>query len=89
MSHRNLVILTKIILFYSLFYILIRVISIFDHDLLVPYLMLIFPFLILAVMSGWQIMKKKFSWLFVLIGAAIIILIRIYEKELVWNMMRW
>ncbi len=83
MSRRNLIILTKIILFYSLFYILMKFIFIFKGYWLMPNLILMLPFLITAGISGWQVKKEQYSWLFVAIGAALIILTRIFEADLV------
>ena len=85
MSERNLVIITKIILFYSIFYVGMKLFIVFQGAWLIPNLLLALPFLILAVISGIMVKKKKFSWLLVAIGAAIIILTRIYESRLaVW-----
>ena len=85
MSHRNLVILTKIILFYSIFYIIMKVIAIFGGAWLIPNLLLMIPFLILGIISGFQVKRENYSWWFVGIGAAVIILTRIYESEFaVW-----
>lgn len=82
MSHRNLVILTKIILFYSIFFIVMKTVILFKGAWLLPNIILMFPFALLAGISGFQVKKEKYSWIFVLIGAAIIILIRIYETRL-------
>lgn len=84
MSYRNLVILTKIILFYSLFYILLKLVIIFKGGWLLPNLALVMPFVILFLFSLWQVRSKKFSWFFVIFGAVVIILIRIYEAQLVY-----
>lgn len=85
MSHRNLVILTKIILFYSIFYIIMKTIAIFGGAWLVPNLLLMIPFLILGIISGFQVKRENYSWWFVGIGATVIILTRIYETEFaVW-----
>ncbi|MFD0976195.1 hypothetical protein [Salinimicrobium gaetbulicola] len=81
MSHRNLVILTKIILFYSLFFILMKTVILFQGAWLIPNLILMLPFAILALISGLQVKKGNYSWFFVAIGAAIIILTRIYETQ--------
>lgn len=82
MSHRNLVILTKIILFYSLFFIFMKVVILFQGAWLIPNLVLILPFTVLAALSWFQVKKDKYSWFFVAIGAAVIILTRIYETRL-------
>ena len=86
MSYRNLVILTKIILFYSIFYVFMKLaVVLFGDAWPVPNLLLGLPYVILALVSWWQVKQEKFSWLFVFIGAAIIILTRIYEREFaVW-----
>lgn len=82
MSQRNLVILTKIILFYSIFFIFMKMVIIFKGAWLVPNLILIFPFLILALVSAWQVKKSSgYSWIFVLFGAAVIVVVRIYEAR--------
>ncbi len=86
MSQRNLIILTKIILFYSIFYVFMKlVVVLFGEAWPVPNLLLSLPYVILALISWWQIKQEKFSWLFVFIGAAVIILTRVYEREFaVW-----
>lgn len=82
MSQRNLVILTKIILFYSIFYIFMKaVVVIFGEAWAVPNILLSLPYVILALISWWQVKQEEFSWLFVFIGAAVIILTRIYETQ--------
>ena len=82
MSHRNLVILTKIILFYSIFYIIMKAVVIFGGAWLVPNLLLMLPFLILGIISGIRVKRENYSWWFVGIGATVIILTRIYETQL-------
>ncbi|WP_037325168.1 hypothetical protein [Salinimicrobium terrae] len=85
MSHRNLVIITKIILIYSIFFIVMKLVIIFGGAWLVPNLVLMLPFLILGIISGIQVKREKYSWWFVGIGAAVIILTRVYETQLaVW-----
>ena len=82
MSHRNLVILTKIILFYSIFYVAMKLgVVIFGNAWPVPNLLLSLPYVILALISWWQVKQEKFSWIFVFLGAAVIILTRVYETQ--------
>lgn len=83
MSRRNLIILTKIILFYSIFYIFMKaIVVIFGNAWPVPNILLSLPYVILAAISWWQVKQENYSWLFVFIGAAIIVLTRIYERDL-------
>ncbi|MEG9328133.1 hypothetical protein V6B16_09345 [Salinimicrobium catena] len=86
MSHRNLVILTKIVLFYSLFYVLLKaIVLVFGNAWLVPNLLLTLPYLLLAALGWWQMKKENYSWWYVAAGAAVIILTRIYEMQFsVW-----
>lgn len=85
MSHRNLVILTKIILIYSIFYVVMKMVVIFGGAWLVPNLLLMLPFFIVGTIAGVQVKREKYSWWFVGIGAAVIILTRVYETQLtVW-----
>ena len=82
MSHRNLVILTKIILFYSIFFIFMKAVILFQGAWLVPNLVLMVPFAILALLAWRQVKTENYSWWFVAVGAATIILIRVYETQL-------
>ena len=81
MSQRNLVILTKIILFYSLFYIFMKLVVIFKGAWLIPNLVLMLPYMILGAVAGMLVKRENYSWFFVAVGAAVIILTRIYESE--------
>ena len=81
MSQRNLVILTKIILFYSLFYIIMKTIAIFGGAWLWPNLLLMIPYLILGIIAALQVKRENYSWWFVGIGAAVIIITRVYETQ--------
>ncbi len=85
MSHRNLVILTKIILIYSIFYIVMKMVVIFGGAWLMPNLLLMIPYLILGTIAAIQVKRENYSWWFVGIGAAVIILTRVYETQFaVW-----
>lgn len=83
MSQRNLIILTKIILFYSIFFVGMKIFIVLKGAWIIPNLMVAVPFLILAVISGLMVRNEKYSWFFVAVGAAVIILTRVYELRLV------
>lgn len=83
MTQRNLIIITKIILFYSIFFIGVKLFVLFQGAWIIPNLLLAFPFLILALIAGYLGKTKNYSWTFVALGAVIIILIRILESRLV------
>ena len=84
MSYRNLVILTKIILFYSLFYAFLKLVVIIRGGWLWPNLLLVMPFFILFAFGLKQVRNETYSWFFVTLGAAVIVLVRIYEAQLVY-----
>lgn len=85
MSHRNLVILTKIILIYSIFFVVMKAVIIFGGAWLVPNLLLMVPYLVLGIIAAVQVKEENYSWWFVGIGAAVIIITRIYETSFsVW-----
>ena len=85
MSHRNLVILTKIILIYSIFFIVMKTVIIFGGAWPMPNLLLMIPYLILGIIAAMQLKRENYSWWFVGIGAAVIILTRVYETQFaVW-----
>lgn len=85
MSHRNLMILTKIILIYSIFFVVMKAVIIFGGAWLVPNLLLMVPYLVLGIIAAVQVKEENYSWWFVGIGAAVIIITRIYETSFsVW-----
>lgn len=47
----------------------------------IPNLILTLPYILFAVIGGLLIKKKRYSWIYVIIGALVISLIRYYEAE--------
>jgi len=85
---RNLkILLSKIILFYSVFYIVMKVFAVlFDNVWVLPNLILALPFLIFAILGGMMLRRKNYSWIYVISGVLVISLIRYYEVEWVVNL---
>lgn len=83
MPIKNLeVLLSKVILFYSVFYIVMKTFAIlFEGVWVLPNIILALPFVILAVLGGVMIKQKNFSWIFVIAGILVIGLVRYYEAE--------
>lgn len=82
MARKYLEILTKLIFFYSLFYIVMKIIAILFQNLwAIPNLILTLPYILFAAIGGLLIKKKRYSWIYVIIGALVISLIRYYEAE--------
>ena len=79
--------LSKIILFYSVFYIVMKVFAVlFENVWVLPNLILAIPFLVSAILGGIMIKQNSYSWIYVIIGILVISLIRYYEAEWVVNL---
>jgi len=79
--------LSKIILFYSVFYIVMKVFAVlFENVWVLPNLILAIPFLVFAILGGIMIKQNSYSWIYVIIGILVISLIRYYEAEWVVNL---
>lgn len=83
MQNRNLkALVSKIILFYSIFYVVMKLIAIlFQGAWPIPNLILAIPFVIFAAI-GWRMLKQNsYSWIYVIAGIVIISVIRYYEMD--------
>ena len=83
MQDRNLkALISKIILFYSFFYVIMKLIAILFQDAwLIPNLILAIPYIIFAAI-GWRMLKtNKYSWIYVIAGIIVISLVRYYEMQ--------
>lgn len=76
------VIISKIIVFYSVFYVIMKLIAIlFEDAWALPNLILALPFLLFAIIGGYLMKKEVFSWIFVVAGVLVISAIRYYEAQ--------
>ena len=82
MTHRNLVIITKIILIYSFFFIAIKAFAIIKGAWLEANLILCLPFVFLAAIGIYLNKSRKYSWVYVITGILIIVLVRYFERDL-------
>ncbi len=57
-----------------------KAVIIFGGAWLVPNLLLMVPYLVLGTIAAFQVKRESYSWWFVGIGAAVIILTRVYES---------
>ncbi|XLS28191.1 hypothetical protein ACJD0Z_13390 [Flavobacteriaceae bacterium M23B6Z8] len=83
MSQRNLIIITKIIAFYCLFYMAVKIYGIYTGMWFLPNVIIIGLLGLLGIAGWFIIWKKRYNWAFAIIGAFIIVLLRIYEARLV------
>lgn len=83
MQNRNIkALISKIILFYSIFYVIMKVIAVLFQDAWpTPHLILALPYIIFAAI-GWVMLKRNsFSWIYVIAGVLVISVVRYYEME--------
>ena len=80
-SQRYLVLISKIIFFYSIFYVIMKVISIFGGAWVIPNLILSLPYLVFAVVGGFMVKRNSYHWAYVIAGAILISIVRYYERE--------
>lgn len=83
MKDRNLkALISKIILFYSVFYVVMKIIAIlFEGVWVVPNLILTIPYIIFAVVGYVMIKRNHYSWIYVVAGVFVISLVRYYEMD--------
>ncbi|MCP9201045.1 hypothetical protein MKO06_14095 [Gramella sp. GC03-9] len=80
-SQRYLVIISKIIFFYSIFYVVMKVAAIFQGAWAIPNLILAVPYLIFAIVGGILLKRNSYHWAYVIAGAILISIVRYYEQE--------
>ena len=79
--------LSKIILFYSVFYIVMKVFAVlFEGVWVLPNIILAIPFLVFAILGGIMIKQNGYSWIYVITGILVISAIRYFEAEWVVNL---
>ena len=80
-SQRYLVLISKIIFFYSVFYVIMKIIAIFGDAWLKPNLILSLPYLIFAIVGGIMVKRNSYHWAYVVAGVILISIVRYYEQE--------
>lgn len=79
-SNRNM--FTKIIVIYAVFYIIMKLVAIFQGAWLGVNLILCIPFILLAIWGGITLKRNATSWLYVVVALVVASAIRYYEPEL-------
>ncbi len=80
-SQRYLVLISKIIFFYSIFYVIMKLIAMFQGAWVIPNLILSLPYLVFAVVGGFMVKRNSYHWAYVIAGAILISIVRYYEQE--------
>ncbi|QYA25830.1 hypothetical protein G3I01_10020 [Gramella sp. MT6] len=80
-SQRYLVLISKIIFFYSIFYVIMKILAMFQGAWVMPNLILSLPYLVFAVVGGFMVKRNSYHWAYVIAGAILISIVRYYEQE--------
>ena len=79
-SEKYLVLISKIIFFYCVFYVIMKVLAIFQGAWIEPNLILALPYLVFAISGAFMVKTNNYSWLYVIAGVILISAVRYYEK---------
>lgn len=83
------VMITRIVAYYCLFYGLIKISAIFRGAWLIPNLIIAVLLLLLGAVAFYQIKRKQFSGIFVILSIVLISALRFYEIRLVHLIQEW
>lgn len=86
MTEKIIITFTKLIAYYCLFYGIVKIIAIVRGAWILPNLMIIFILILLGSLGFYMIRSKQFSLGYAVIGTLSIVLLRIYESELIIRM---
>ncbi|SKB68158.1 hypothetical protein SAMN05660776_2531 [Salegentibacter holothuriorum] len=83
MKQRNLkALISKIILFYSVFYGAMKIIAVLFNDAWpLSNLIMAIPFVIFAAVGGLMLKHDTYSWVYVAAGVIVISIVRYYEIQ--------
>lgn len=81
-AERTKVVACKIIFFYSIFYIVMKILAVLNNAWLVANLLLCIPFILFGLIGFWMNRNNKYSWTYLILGVLIISAIRFFEKDL-------
>lgn len=80
-AERTKMIVCRVIYFYSVFYVIMKVIGFFQHLSILPHVIIVLPFLMLGIWGYQNDRRKTYSWLYVIIGIVVISTIRYFELD--------
>lgn len=72
----------KLIFFYSVFYVVMKITAVFNDYPVKASLIISAPFLLLSLWGGLVVKKHTYNWLYVIVGVIVISLIRYYELKI-------
>lgn len=81
MAKRYLLIFTKLIFFYCIFFIVMKILAVFQGAWLYANLIMILPILLVGLWGFFIVKTKKYNWLYVIIACLAISIIRYFEPS--------
>ncbi|WP_373058958.1 hypothetical protein [Zunongwangia sp. H14] len=72
----------KVIFFYSIFYIIMKLLAMMQGAWLDANLILCLPYVGFIIWGGFLLKRKKYSWIYIITGAIVVGAIRYFEKDL-------
>jgi len=80
-SQRYLILISKIIFFYSIFYVVMKLLAVFQGAWLIPNLILSIPYAFFGMVGGLMVKRNNYHWWYVIAGALLISVVRYFEQE--------
>lgn len=72
-----------VVYFYCVFFVIMKVIAVFQGHPALPHFLIAIPFIGLAIWGFKQQRTRSFSWLYSIIGIVLISVLRYYELDLI------
>ena len=72
-----------IVYFYCVFFVIMKIIAIFQGAVLKPNAIIALPFIGLGIWGFLQRKQQTFSWIYIILGVLIISVLRYYELDLI------
>lgn len=81
MRSNYLSLISKIIFFYSIFYVVMKIIAAVKGHAPAANLILAVPYLIFAVVGGVMVKNNNYHWAYVIAGVIVISAVRYFERD--------
>lgn len=82
-SEHNRILLSRILVIYSVFYVLMKIIAIINGAWVAANLFLCIPFIGLGIWGGILLKRNSTNWLYVIVAVIFISAIRYFEADLI------
>lgn len=82
-AEKNKLIITKIVVIYSGFFLLLKLSAIFQGGWVVPNLLMALPLILLGLLGYYLLKTNSTNWLYAIGSIVIISAVRYYEQDLI------